>query len=173
MSDAESKAGDLFNVERLKQLAEIMDKFDLSEVDLRQDDKRLHLRRGAEKVIAAPAVTYAPPAAAPVPAPAPTAAAGPPAPAGEAPAEDGEHISIIRSPMVGTFYSRPNPNAENYVKVGDMVGPETTVCIIEAMKTFSEIQAEIQGRIVAVLVQNEEPVDVNKPLFKVDTSATG
>jgi acetyl-CoA carboxylase biotin carboxyl carrier protein len=72
--------------------------------------------------------------------------------------------------MVGTFYSRPKPEAEPYVKVGDHVGEESTVCIIEAMKMFNEIQAEVSGRIVAVLVKNEEPVDVNKPLFKVDTS---
>ena len=72
--------------------------------------------------------------------------------------------------MVGTFYSKPNPNSEPYVKVGDHVSPETTVCIIEAMKMFNEIQAEVSGKIVAVLVDNEEPVDVNKPLFRVDKS---
>jgi acetyl-CoA carboxylase biotin carboxyl carrier protein len=72
--------------------------------------------------------------------------------------------------MVGTFYSRPNPNAEPFVKIGDHVEPNSTVCIVEAMKMFNEIPAEVRGRIVAVLVGDEEPVDHGKPLFKVDTS---
>ena len=71
--------------------------------------------------------------------------------------------------MVGTFYSKPNPESENFAKVGDLVTPETTVCIVEAMKVFNEIPAEISGRIVAVLVENEEPIEFGKPLFKVDT----
>jgi acetyl-CoA carboxylase biotin carboxyl carrier protein len=72
--------------------------------------------------------------------------------------------------MVGTFYSKPNPTAEPFVKVGDHVDPERTICIIEAMKVFNEIPAEIRGRIVAVLVGDEESVEFGKPLFKVDTS---
>ena len=72
--------------------------------------------------------------------------------------------------MVGTFYSKSNPNAGPYVKAGDHVDPETTICIIEAMKVFNEIPAEIRGQIVAVLVEDEEPVEFGKPLFKVDTS---
>jgi acetyl-CoA carboxylase biotin carboxyl carrier protein len=72
--------------------------------------------------------------------------------------------------MVGTFYLRPKPDAESYVKVGDRVGPDTTVCIIEAMKTFNEIPAGVSGVVVSVLAKNEEPVDYDRPLFKVDTS---
>jgi acetyl-CoA carboxylase biotin carboxyl carrier protein len=72
--------------------------------------------------------------------------------------------------MVGTFYSRANPNAAPFVKIGDLVGESTTVCIIEAMKVFNEIPAEITGRILAVLAADEEPVDFGKPLFKLDTS---
>ena len=72
--------------------------------------------------------------------------------------------------MVGTFYGRPNPESESFVKVGDHVGPETVVCIIEAMKVFNEIQAEVSGQIVAVLADNEESVEFGKPLFRVDTS---
>ena len=87
----------------------------------------------------------------------------------EKPAEE-ENITLIRSPMVGTFYSQPNPESPNFVNVGDHVGPETTVCIIEAMKVFNEIPAEVTGRIIAILADNEETVDVGKPLYKVDTS---
>ncbi len=72
--------------------------------------------------------------------------------------------------MVGTFFSRANPDAEPYVQVGDHVAPTTTVCVIEAMKVFNEIPAEVSGQIVAVLVENEEAVEYGKPLFKVDTS---
>ena len=79
---------------------------------------------------------------------------------------------IVRSPMVGTFYARPNPSADPYVKLGDMVAPETTVCIIEAMKVFNEIPAETRGKIIAVLVDDEEPVDHGRPLFKIDTRAS-
>ena len=70
--------------------------------------------------------------------------------------------------MVGTFYSRPNPKAEPYAKVGDRVDTTTVVCIIEAMKVFNAIPADVSGRIVAMLVQNEQPVEYNQPLFKVE-----
>jgi acetyl-CoA carboxylase biotin carboxyl carrier protein len=85
-------------------------------------------------------------------------------------AGDGPNIVVVKSPMVGTFYNKPNPKAEVFVKVGDHIEPNTTICIIEAMKVFNEIPAEISGTIVAVLVQNEESVDFGKPLFKVDSS---
>jgi acetyl-CoA carboxylase biotin carboxyl carrier protein len=93
-----------------------------------------------------------------------------PAPPSAAPSDAAEsHIVVVKSPMVGTFYARANPKAEPYVKIGDIVAPETTVCIIEAMKVFNEIPAEVAGKIVAVLVDEEEPVDHGRPLFKIDT----
>ena len=82
---------------------------------------------------------------------------------------DEEHIVLIRSPMVGTFYAASDPDSPAYVKVGDPVGPETVVCIVEAMKVFNQIPAEVSGRIVAVLVENGEPVEYGQPMFKVDT----
>jgi acetyl-CoA carboxylase biotin carboxyl carrier protein len=84
-------------------------------------------------------------------------------------AED-TNIALIKSPMVGTFYSRPSPEADAFVKVGDHVSHDTTVCIIEAMKVFNEIPADVSGKIIAVLAENEEAVEYGKPLFKVDTS---
>jgi acetyl-CoA carboxylase biotin carboxyl carrier protein len=80
-----------------------------------------------------------------------------------------EHIALIKSPMVGTFYAASDPDSGPYVKVGDPVGPDTTVCIVEAMKVFNEIPAEVSGKIVAVLVENGEPVEFGQPMFKVDT----
>ena len=71
--------------------------------------------------------------------------------------------------MVGTFYTAPSPDKPPFVKVGDVITPETTVCIIEAMKVYNEIQGEISGKVVAVLVKNGEAVDFGMPLFKIDT----
>jgi acetyl-CoA carboxylase biotin carboxyl carrier protein len=78
-------------------------------------------------------------------------------------------LKSITSPMVGTFYAAPNPESPPFVKVGDHVGPESVVCIIEAMKVFNEIQAEISGRVAAVLVEAGQPVEFGQPLFKIDT----
>ena len=77
-------------------------------------------------------------------------------------------MQVIKSPMVGTFYSAPEPDAAPFVKVGDHVGPETVVCIVEAMKVFNQIPAEVSGRIVSVLAENGAPVEFGQPLFRVD-----
>ena len=71
--------------------------------------------------------------------------------------------------MVGTFYASANPDSPAFVKVGDSIGADTTVCIVEAMKVFNEINAEVSGKMVAVLVNDQDPVDCGKPMFKVDT----
>ena len=162
MSDADIQPDDdVFDVDRIRRLVELMEGHDLREIDLRQNRQRIRLCRGAE-------MAYMPqmaPAAAP---PAPSQPAVP-APAAAAPAvvePQDENIVVIKSPMVGTFYSRANPNAEPYVKIGDMVEAETTICIIEAMKVFNEIPAETRGKVVAVLVDDEEPVDHGRPLLK-------
>jgi acetyl-CoA carboxylase biotin carboxyl carrier protein len=81
---------------------------------------------------------------------------------------DEAKAQVIRSPMVGTFYAAANPESPPFVKIGDRVGPETTVCIIEAMKVFNEIPAECAGRIIAVLAQNGDPVEFNQPLYRVE-----
>ena len=163
MSDNQPTEATVFEIERIRRLVELMKEHDLSEVDLRESRQRIRICRGPKE---------APRAAAPPPSPAPPTAAAPAAAAQPraSQAADGPHIAVIKSPMVGTFYSRPNPKAEAYVKVGDRVDTSTVVCIIEAMKVFNEIPAEIRGQIVAVLVADGESVDFEKPLFKVDTS---
>jgi len=161
MSDSEARADDVFELDRIRRLIELMKEHDLSEIDLRQSQHRIRLCRGAvaeTPVRSLPAAVPAAPAAAP--------AAAPPA---KDSAEDDAHIIYIKSPMVGTFYSKPNPNAEPYVRVGDHIDQATTVCIIEAMKVFNEIPAEVSGRVIAILVDDEEPVDFGRPLFKADT----
>ena len=153
---------DVFSVERIRSLIDLMKEYDLSEVDLRQDEQQIRLVRGAKQIVtAAPAVVASAPAAAP--------AAAAPAAASSAPAADGPHIKIIKSPMVGTFYSRPNPKSDDFVKVGSSVSADSVVCIIEAMKVFNDIPAEMTGKIVEILAKNEEAVDFDRPLFKVDT----
>lgn len=154
---------DIFDVRKIRRLVELMNEHDLSEMDLRQGDTRIQLRRGGEPVITSPSVRPAPVAAAPPAAEQPAAL-----PAAGAPAKE-EHIAVITSPMVGTFYALPDPESPPFVKVGDAIGPDTTVCIVEAMKVFNQIPAEVAGKIVAVLVENGEPVEYGQALFKVDT----
>ena len=162
-----SPQGDIFDVKRIRRLVELMNEHELSEIDLRQADQRIRLRKGGEPVVVSgsarsPAAEPAPPQ----PAPSSQAAGGVATPA---PATENPNLAVIRSPMVGTFYTAPSPDAPAFVKVGDHVGPQTTVCVVEAMKVFNEIPAEISGKIVAVLVENGEPVEFGHALFKVDT----
>jgi acetyl-CoA carboxylase biotin carboxyl carrier protein len=156
---------DIFDVRKIRRLVELMKEHDLCEIDLQQGEVRIQLRRAGTAVqpmmVSSPAMHMSP---APV--------AGPPAPesvAPVAPEVKADNFAVIKSPMVGTFYAAPDPDSPSYVKVGDHVGPETTVCIVEAMKVFNQIPAEISGRIVASLVQNGSPVEFGQPLFKVDT----
>ena len=165
MTGSEPNPEEVFDVERIRQLVELVEEHGLSEIDLRREEQRIRLRRGNETdaVVALPTAQVpevarpVEPALSPVEAPA-------------APAEDDKNVVIIKSPMVGTFYGRPNPDSPSFVKVGDNVSADTTVCIIEAMKVFNEIPAETSGTIVAVLIDDEEPVEFGKPLFKVNTS---
>lgn len=154
---ATPEPGDVFDVKRIRRLVKLMEDHDLGEVDLQQGDQSIRIKRGAEGV---PLVTAAPAAA-------PVAAA---APAADAPAAatDDANVTLVKSPMVGTFYTASSPEAAAYVKVGDPVGPDTTVCIIEAMKVFNEIPAEASGKVVAVLVENGDPVEFGQPLFKLE-----
>jgi acetyl-CoA carboxylase biotin carboxyl carrier protein len=155
MAGSGSSQGDIFDVKRIRRLVELMNEHELAEIDLRQADQRIRLRKGGE-----PVVTVDPPR------PSAGAASGASDAASVVKAED--DLAVIKSPMIGTFYVSPSPEASAFVKVGDHIGPTTTVCIIEAMKVFNEIPAEVSGQVVAVLVDNGEPVEFGQPLFKVD-----
>src|SRR6187399_1016495 len=123
---SETKASsDVFEIDRIRRLVELMKEHDLSEVDLRESRQRIRICRGPKDV-----PRLAPPSPS---APSPQS----PAPVTSVPA-DAANIAVIKSPMVGTFYSRPNPKAEPYIKVGDRVDTTTVVCIVEAMKVFNE-----------------------------------
>jgi acetyl-CoA carboxylase biotin carboxyl carrier protein len=144
----------------LRRLAELMEAKDLFEVEIEQEGKRVHVVRGGGRVVAA--------APAPASAPPPAGAAGAGAPAAAAPAAS--RGTEIPSPMVGTFYRAPGPDAAPFVEVGDRISKNTVVCIVEAMKVMNEIKAEVDGEILEVLVQNGEPVEFGQPLFLVRPS---
>ena len=147
-------SNDTFDLKRIKQLVNLMKTNDLTDVEFRSGDGHIILRRGS------------PPAVLPnVPVASPVHVASPPPVV--AVSEEPANTTIIKSPMVGTFYSASSPNAPPFVNVGDTVTPEKTVCLIEAMKVYNEIQAECHGKIVDVLVKNGETVEYGRPLFCV------
>lgn len=146
----------------IKAIIDLMKKNSVSEFELEKQDFKIRLKRGVTGAVSAapyedsqPIVYATAPAA--LPATTPTVA-----PVPEASAE-GE----IKSPMIGTFYRSPSPEAGAYVEVGTEVNPDTVVCIIEAMKVMNEIKAEVKGVITQVLIDNAKPVEFGQPLFRV------
>jgi acetyl-CoA carboxylase biotin carboxyl carrier protein len=163
MPDSSSPSDDVFDLDRIRRLVELMKEHDLSEVDLRQARTRIRVRRGAEVVVQSHGQPMSLPAAQSVPG----AAASLP----EATAAAQEKLLEIKSPMVGTFYAASGPDAPPFVKVGDRVSPETTVCLIEAMKVFNEIPAEVSGTVAAARVENGDAVEYGQVLFLVRPDA--
>lgn len=145
-------------VRRIRQLVRLMRRFDLTAIDLDDTQTRIRLRRRGAEVVAVPTTVAVPAAAAPMIAAAPTAAPQPPS----APR------AFIESPMVGTFYLSPTPDAPPFVQIGQAVRQDSTVCIIEAMKVFTDIPAGISGTIVEVLTKNGQPVEFGQPLFRIE-----
>jgi acetyl-CoA carboxylase biotin carboxyl carrier protein len=161
MASSGSSPDDVFDVRRVRRLVELMQEFELAEIDLRQAEQRIRLRKDQEPVLVSGG--YAPPAA-----PQPMAAAPAAAPAASPAASAVETGHFITSPMVGTFYLSSSPDSPPFVKVGDQVGPETVVCIVEAMKVFNELPAECSGKIAAILVENGAAVEYGQKLFRVE-----
>jgi acetyl-CoA carboxylase biotin carboxyl carrier protein len=149
------------NVQDLQKVLQLVEKFNLTEFGLEEKDLKLSVKRGSLPVV---------PTLPTVPVSTPTVA--PSAPTGtSAGTKAEENVLVIKAPMVGAFYIAPSPESEPYVKVGSAVRPETTVCILEAMKVMNEVRAECTGEILEVLVKNGAPVEYGQPLFKVRTSA--
>lgn len=157
------------DIKLIKQVVDLMKRSDISEFEFEEDGFKLRLSsKGADApqiIQAAPTAQTVAPFAAPAPATAPAAGEAPAAPSAE---ENG--ISIIKSPMVGTFYSAASPESPAFVKVGAKVSNDCVVCIIEAMKVMNEIQAEMSGTITELLVENGEAVEYGQPLFKIKTA---
>ncbi|MFM2164086.1 MAG: Acetyl-CoA biotin carboxyl carrier [Planctomycetota bacterium] len=153
----------MIDIRKLKELVRLMVENDLTELDIRDEQETVTVKRPG--IHAVPQVVAAPVMAAPVAHAAPAAAAPAAAPA---PAK--ETLPAIESPMVGTFYAAPGPDKAPFVSVGSKVGPDTTVCLIEAMKIFNEIKAETSGTVEEVLVKSGQPVEFGQPLFRIRPS---
>ncbi len=170
MTNSGTNTGDIFDVKKVRRLVELMKEHDLAEIDLRQGEQRIRLRRGADPDIAMGQPNYAPLAGnySGGGSSSGGVSGGNAAKPAVAPATEDRDQLIIKSPMVGTFYTAANPESPPFVKVGDHVGPESVVCIVEAMKVFNEIPAEMSGQVTAVLVESGEPVEFGQPLFKLN-----
>ncbi len=155
------------DLKEIRKIVELMNEHGLTHFDMSKDDFHLKLKKGQDldslkdlmAMMPGPAAAPAAPVAAPAP-----AAAAPAGGADPAPAADGEAIT---SPMVGTFYRKPSPDADNFVNVGDSVSEGQVLCIIEAMKVMNEIKAEQSGTISAVVAEDGEPVQFGDDLFRI------
>lgn len=147
----------------IKAIIDLMKKNSITEFELERQDSKIRLKRGLNG--GTPAVQYDEPAiAGPVPV-LPAVGFAPAAAIAPSPAATGE--IDIKSPMIGTFYRAPSPEAGNYADIGTEVNADTVVCIIEAMKVMNEIKSEVKGVVTQVLVENGKPVEFGQPLFKV------
>jgi len=157
------------DLNEIKQIIELMKRSDLSEFEIEEEGFKLRIRRGAKD---GPPQVVAMGTASPFP-PAVLAAAAPQPPAEPQPLEQkdektDENIDFIKSPMVGTFYRSASPESPPFVEEGSEVGPESIVCIIEAMKVMNEIQADMSATIIEILVENGQSVEYGQPMFKVE-----
>lgn len=150
-----------FNMDELQALAALVNEHGFTDFEFENENIRVRLSKMTAAAVAAPVQMAAPP-----PAPASTASAADTASAESAMDPDAA-LYKITSPIVGTFYRSPGPDKDPYVSEGSSVSPESTVCIVEAMKLMNEIQAEVSGTIVKVYVENGQPVEYGQPLFGV------
>ena len=166
------------DIKEIQELIKFVAKSGATEVNLEIDNVKISIKSPAKKgavpettiiqqipVAQSPAAVM--PAAAPAPAPAPVAE---PTPVKAAESKDEDNYITVKSPMIGTFYRKPSPDKDTFVNVGDTVKPGDVICVIEAMKLFNEIESEISGKIVKVLVDDSTPVEYDQPLFLVDPS---
>ncbi|GGI56235.1 acetyl-CoA carboxylase biotin carboxyl carrier protein [Winogradskyella haliclonae] len=160
------------DLKEIQNLIKFVAKSGASEVKLEMDDVKITIKTGSENettivqqmpVAAAPMMPQAAPIAASTP------AAETPAPAAPAASDDSKYITI-KSPIIGTFYRKPSPDKPVFVEVGSDIKEGDVLCVIEAMKLFNEIESEISGKIVKVLVDDSSPVEFDQPLFLVDPS---
>ncbi len=161
------------DLKEIQNLIKFVAKSGAREVKLEMDDVKITIRTGSET-----STTQVQQVTVPVPMPqaqvpqaAPVAAAepAPPAPTKSEPAEDSKYITI-KSPIIGTFYRKPSPDKPIFAEVGQTIAEGDVLCIIEAMKLFNEIESEVSGKIVKVLVDDASPVEFDQPLFLVDPS---
>lgn len=158
-------------LQEIKRLIEMIERSPITEFELVDKDLRIRISKNGKEsapvqVMAAPAAAAVAPALVTPPAmPDGQTAVAPPAPARAV------SFAEVKSPMVGTMYRAPAPDAEPYVRVGDKVEPGKVLCIVEAMKLMNELESEVSGRIVEICVENAQPVEFGQVLFRIDTSA--
>jgi len=159
------------DLKELKEILQILEEKEITEFELEEEGMKLRIRKGpassnhAGPGAVLPVIASVAPVAAPPPAPLPAAprAAGPPPEA--APEEPG--VTVVKSPIVGTFYRTPDPNSPPFVSVGDRIRVGQVLCIIEAMKLMNEIEAEVAGEVVKIHLESGQPVQYGEPLFTV------
>ncbi len=167
MTDSSSAGGDSFDLDKLQQLVEMMEKHDLREVQLRRGDQKWMLKRGPQEVVQAVPMGghFAPTPMTHAPAAAPAAASG--ATAAPAAKSGDEGLLQVKSPMVGTYYSSPQPGEPAFVKVGDRIKNDSVVCLIEAMKFFNPVKSDCAGSIAKICVKDGDAVEFGQLLFLV------
>jgi len=158
---------------QIQELIKIMGKSDLSELSIEQDQFKITLKKShntvAHRAAPRPAAAEPPPVIEAIPAA--TGESAPPVPSKPSQEKsDEDRYFTIKSPMVGTFYRSPSPDKEPFVKVGDIIHKGDHICIIEAMKLFNEIESEVNGKVMKVLVEDAKPVEYGQPLFLVELS---
>lgn len=155
------------DIKQIQELVKLINKTSIGEITIEEDGTRITIKQKkdpSQKIYTNAAPLAAPAAAAPAPvASAPAAPAAPAAP-------KADNLITIKSPMIGTFYRQAGPGKPLFASVGDEVTPGKVVCIIEAMKLFNEIESEVKGKIVKILVEDASPVEYDQPLFLVDPS---
>jgi acetyl-CoA carboxylase biotin carboxyl carrier protein len=150
------------DLKQIQDLVKMVNKSNISELTIEEKDIKITIKQKEDKyVTAAPQMQAMPVAAAPV-ASAPAAAAPAAAP------KAADNLITIKSPMIGTFYRKPAPDKPNFIEEGDEVRNGKVVCVIEAMKLFNEIESEVSGKIVKILVDDSSPVEYDQPLFLVE-----
>ena len=150
------------NLDEIKSIIQLMEANKLVEFEYEDDGRRLKLRRAEDRVVTT-AVPMAVPSAVPM-----AAAAAPAAAAAGAPEARPANLTEFKSPLVGTFYRSAKPDSDPFANVGDEVGPEKVLCIIEAMKVMNEIKAEMSGVVREILVKNGQAVEFGEPMFLIE-----
>lgn len=150
------------DIRKVKKLIDLLEESGIDEIEIKEGEESVRISRNLNRGYAAPAPMAAPPAA---PAPAPAAAPEPTAQDSGSSLPDGHPVL---SPMVGTFYRAPSPDAKVFVEVGQKVKSGDTLCIVEAMKMLNQIEADRSGTVVAILVENGEPVEFDQPMFIIN-----
>jgi acetyl-CoA carboxylase biotin carboxyl carrier protein len=145
------------DLDQLRELIQLLDESNLTEIEVEHDDDRIRVRRDPAPVAVVSQSVV------------PTAAAGSPNASG-APAPEEDDGNYLTSPFVGTFYRSPSPESDAFVELGDSIAPGQVLCIVEAMKLMNEIESEVAGTIVEILVENGKPVEYGDRLFRIETT---